>query len=157
MRLEEAKKILENTRRRNIRYVLYRLKESTEEQNDMPHGELLDAVRVWYSHQLKEIGSDIGWKNFADRWDIGIDDGYTLRTRWESLLDKQWYTMGIDKLKVVRNPGSPSLQFPFGDGRIQVTPAMFFLASGYATEEDGRVLPDVEKILAGVGNRESWL
>lgn len=160
MRLEEAKKILKQARRRDIRYVIYRLKDGTASRSDMPHKKLLKAAERWYPRLLKRLGITGNiWEGFAEEWDIGIDDSYTLKTRWKNHLDKQWYAMGISKLQVVKNPGPPTVAWPFGneDVKIQVTPARFFQVNGYAKTGDHGIVPDVERFLEGAEKRESWV
>lgn len=85
--------------RRKIRYVMFRIKAKTSRKClDFPPElkALVRPIRTVYQNQ----DGFIGWRNFPDQWDIGIDDEMTMRHRHD-----KWWCFGISRFRIVGNPG----------------------------------------------------
>lgn len=168
-------KVLENVRRRKIRYVLYRTLWEYEEgadpvtpsQVDMTPGQIKAIIRHFVTSQYPISG-------FAKNWDIGIDDLDTMVNRGE-----KYWLFGISRFIHVKRPIKevyvpveavvdeetgevlkpatmrPELR-PFAD--LRDVGIKFMVEKGFAKElSENHWDYDYQKILEGCPDRTAWV
>ena len=147
---------LQTIPRKQIRYVLFSLKDGTESKLAEKHERIKDSVIEHYSKQENFID----WDSFSEKWDVGTDEEHVLQN-WDdpARLDK-WYTWGIDKLKAVKNPGHLFRIYNKREGitRTHMSAMEYMVMVGYAHIEpkSGKYVLHIADLIENSGFRTAW-
>lgn len=153
--MTKAPEILTSEYRRNIRYIMFRLKSNNMKDLSPSQEALLEPVRDYYS-SLPEFE---GWDKFSDTWDIGTDDANVLHNWDDPSRTDKWWTWGISKFKIVKRI-TMTYAINTDEGITKSFPGVmdYFVALGYAKPDGkGGFRLDVPKIVNEVSNRDEWL
>ena len=146
--------VLETVSRRQIRYVMFRLKSGNNDELTEQHEKIWDDVDSYYSQQ-PNFG---GWENFNKTWDIGTDDPNVLDNWDDPSRSDTWWTWGISRYKCVKRVGITYV-INTNEGITKSFPGImeYFVALGFAKPHKGSYKLLINKMLDEVPSRDGWI
>ena len=152
--MNEIPEVLKTVARKQIRYVLFRMKTGDTKDLTPTHEKIWNAVSEYY----RSVPNFDGFENFNETWDIGTDDDTVLDNWDDPARSDTWWTWGISKFKAVKRVG---LTYVINkeEGITKSFPGImeYFVALGFAKPHAGSYKLDTKKMMTEVQHRDEWI